>query len=173
MIWLVILLLLLATVAWLFLTPSKPIAVDLVEPRTVEAVLRTLMAQGIDGAELKICLRQQPDQCLIFKKYIQSSGQIGCRVSAFEATWTAPVINTFRAELGARGIPVDRSGLVGQSGVTIDCHHDLGLAQVLLRSFFGDVLHQDVERDCVAFFRDVLVRNVPRLTGTGTTESHD
>lgn len=47
----------------------------------------------------------------------------------------------------------------------IDYGSDLGLAQFVARIMFELVFGVRMERDCVAYYKDVLMINVPHLTG--------
>ena len=49
--------------------------------------------------------------------------------------------------------------------MTLDFGQDSGGAQMIARLWFEDTMGKRLDRDCVATFRDVMLRNSPRFTG--------
>ena len=155
----------LTVVAWLWRKGMEPAANDLSDPRALARMLRILLSRGIHKgdvrASLTIQLRTKAHPQLVFRKYIDATGQAGVRAVVTHSTTPSPPDDRFRAELVRRGIAYAETA----DGFSLDIGRDFGLALVATQVLFQDVAGGSVARDCVAYFRDVVASNSPALTG--------
>ena len=157
-----------AIVWWFWVRGMRPATNELSHPGAIANLLRYLMARGVYRSGIvgtvTVCDRDNPEHCLVFSKYIREA-QPGVRAEFPRVSWSEPYFAAFRTELVRRGVP--HQELVHSSGSTLafDFGRDLGGAHVVTHVLFEDVLGRRVARDCVAYFRDTLVVDSPRLTG--------
>jgi hypothetical protein len=116
-------------------------------------------------ATLTVCVRADEQRRLVFQKEITEAGEVGFRAEFPRAAWTEPYYQPYRAELARRGVP--HREVVGRAGptLTFEFGRDFGGAYVVARVLFEDVMGLRLERDCVAYFRDIVIPNAPHLTG--------
>jgi hypothetical protein len=79
--------------------------------------------------------------------------------------WAEPYYEKYRAELDRRGVRYDVVYTTGTRSLVFALGRDFGGAYVVTRILFQDILGARLHQDCVLYFRDTLIRNVPRLTG--------
>jgi hypothetical protein len=156
-------------VVWWLLRPAAPYANPLPDPGAVARMLRLLLSRGVHAAgirgSLAICLRDDPQRQLVFRKYIRDSGGMGFDAEFALEPWSEPFYGRFRDELVRRGVP--HGELTREAGpvLTFDFGRDLGLAHVVVHVLFEDAMGASVARDCVGIFRDCVPVNAPHLTG--------
>ena len=140
-------------------------AVNLVEDGArLGQALRLLLAYGIDGARLVVRRREAPDQALSFVKYIVRPGEVGLRAECVAASQSPDAYGRFADELRRRAVPHEQ--VVGPHGPAIrfDFGRDVGLGLLVAQVFFEEGLGVRLS-GTEALFHDVLIKNVPRLTG--------
>jgi len=139
---------------------------ELDSPDKLPIMLRYLVNQGIDGAWVRIQVRDDPDRQLTFVKYVRQRNDVGFRSLFSERTDDAAEFERFRDELSSRGIAYhDVDGEWGRRGLSIDYVHDLGLAHLVTRLLFEVVWNVRIEKECIGYMKDVLFEPDPNLTG--------
>ena len=156
-------------VVWWLLDPGEPQPNELEHPAALGLVFRYLMNRGLHRPGVRgrvvVCLRNDPEQRLIFWKYIRGTGELGFEAEFPLTPASAEAYHAFRTELLRRGVPHEELPLEAGPVLKFDFGRDVGLGHVVTHVFFEDVLRLRVARDCVAFFHDCLVTDAPRLTG--------
>ena len=103
----------------------------------------------------------------MFRKYIRADGAVGFHAT-YPALHSRDSYLAFRQELTDRGIQFGETEAGRMPSLEIDFGNDVGLAHLVARILFGSVFRVNIERDCVAYFKHVLIDNVPKLTGVET-----
>ena len=167
MLWILIVIAI-AVLVWL-LWPSAPALNEMPNPAALDRLLRLLVSRGVLRANvtgtLTICVRDNPQHCLVFTKTSIPGGNAGFSAAFPRERWTEPYYERFRGELDRRGIPYQEVRTGNVPSLRFELGRDLGGAYVVTKTLFGDVLGVDLHRDCVAFFRNVVLLNTPALTG--------
>ena len=132
---------------------------------SVPIMLNGLLNRGIDGAELRFQVKNDSRRKLTFVKYIPATNDLRLR-AAFGENATENAVASFRNECRVRGITYrEGDAEMAQSNVTfVDCDRDIGLGHLLVRLVFSSVYRVNIEQDCVAYFKNVLVADAPKLT---------
>jgi hypothetical protein len=151
---------------WWLLRPGEPSANEPLTPEMLQAVIETLLYQGLDGGELRIATR---DGTVAFRfiKYVrpQDAGILGelSKVPDHEGYF-----QSFLGELVTRDIAHHLLKSTPDA-VRIDFGRDVGQARFVTILFFERSMGVRLARDCVAYFNDkVLPINSP-LTGIART----
>jgi hypothetical protein len=167
MIWVIVIIgVLVAAVIAFYWWGMRPGVNDLDSPEKLPIMLRYLVNQGVDGASVRVQVRDDTSRQLTFVKYVRAQNDVGFRSLFLESTDDAAAFEQFREELTSRGIKYDEvSGEGGNRGLSIDYVHDLGLAHLVLRLLFERVWHVRIEKECVGYIKDVLFEPSPKLTG--------
>jgi hypothetical protein len=128
----------------------------------VGRMFRLLIARGVNGATMTVCARQDRRRRLVFTKYVRAPGDVGVRASLPPDEWVTPHMAPLRAELRRRGIAhADDAG----GGLAFEFGRDAGGAHVVASLLFESTLGLSLRRDCVAYFRRVVIDNRPSHTG--------
>jgi len=148
---------------------QAPAMNELPDPQALARLFRLLISRGVFKAgisgTLTVCVREEPRRCLVFTKTSNPESGIGVAAALSRVPWAEPYYDKFRAELDRRGIPYQEIDTKTLPTLRFELGRDLGGAYVVAKIFFQDVLGVNLHRDCVAFFRDVVLRNTPSLTG--------
>ena len=151
------------------LWPSPPYMNPIPDAAFLTHSLQMLLKLGVHRAgvigTMTVCLREAPTHRLVFTKQIDDGGEIGFRAEFTRELWAEPHYEKYRAELDRRGVRYDVVYRTGTRSLVFALGRDFGGAYVVTRILFEDVLGARLHRDCVLYFRDTLIRNVPRLTG--------
>ena len=165
----ILILLGLAILIWLFLLPSAPAMNELPDPGALGRMLRLLVSRGVHKAGIKgtltVCVKGDRQRRLVFTKCISALGEAGFRAALSRESWAEPYYERFCAELDRRGIPYEEIRAGAVPTLAFELGRDAGGAYMVTKTLFEDVLGLRLDRDCVAYFRDVVIRNTPRLTG--------
>ena len=173
MLWLLLTLVVIAA-AWLPVRVrfSRPAPRQLTDARAVEAAFQTLLSRGVNGSTVRFCERGGNRRCLTFSKHVEGMGKFGLTMRYPLTPDDQAVDHRFREEVASRGIWVQQTTTSENiRELVLECGQDLGLAQVALRTYFGDVLGLSVTRDCEAFFSDVMAYNIPKATGVAKSST--
>lgn len=101
----------------------------------------------------------------MFTKTAIPEGGAGFAAEFPRVKWTEPYYDKFRTELDRRGISYQEIGTESTQTLRFVLGRDIGGACVVAKLLFENALGIDLHRDCVAFFRNVVLRNTPELTG--------
>ena len=142
---------------------------DLPDPGAFARLLRLLVSRGVHKAgiigSLTICVRAEPRRRIVFSKFVDPSGRAGFNASFPRDRWAEEYYEPFRAELDRRALSYQETRHNGQLALEFAFGRDAGGAYVVAKTLFEDVFHVRFHQDCVGFFRNVVLRNTPRLTG--------
>lgn len=145
---------------------------ELESPDSVPTMLRFLLDRGIDGAHVLFQVRNDSRRQLCFVKYIRTHNDVGFRSHFYEQQEAGHYFVRLRQELSARGIKyTEARSKDGVGCITIDYVRDIGLAHLIVELVFERTFDVRIEKDCVAYFKNVLVSNEPSLTGVDTPGS--
>lgn len=154
---------------WWWLTGPTPVTLE--SPSSVPTMLRTLLANGVDGGELCLQVRGAPSRQLMFLKYIVAHNDVGFRGFFYETQDTGGYFDSLRDELLRRNIEHQVAEERDRSRhLILDFSRDVGLAHMVVRLVFEHIFAVRIEKDCIAFFRRVLVDADPALTGVDLPE---
>jgi hypothetical protein len=152
-------------VIFFLLWPGPPAANELGSPEEVNMTLRFLLTNGIPGGQVRFQPRDAKEPSLTFVKYVIARNDVGMRTTFASGPSNSPEkVSRLREELQQRGIR-HTDGSSGADSVTVDFGDDLGLAQLVARIVFERIHNVRIEKDCVAYYKDVAIKNIPRLTG--------
>ena len=170
-IWLAFLVLSTAAVlarVWSWLTAPTPFALD--SSAVVQDAFATVLARGANGARVRFQAKRSADVRIDFVKRI--TAEKGIRLSAVIERTPAMLPAIARIELvlanRAATSAVSRHPRSGQE-LEIDLGKDTILAEAVARAGFEDGLALQLAGDVFGLYDLVLVRNVPRLTGVGSS----
>jgi hypothetical protein len=160
MIWLVLIVIAVGAVWWRRWSTAP--ADNEIGDGGVARLFRLLLVFGVDGATLIVCSREDRRRRLTFSKYVRGPGDVGVRCAIPSERWVLPFLEGLRQELDRRAILYhgDSSG-----GLVFDLRRDAGGAHMLASLLFEYSLGLRLQRDCVGFFRQVLLARRPDLTG--------
>jgi hypothetical protein len=162
-----------AVIVWL-LSPSPPSMNPVPDAAALTEGLRLLLKQGVHRAGIKgtltVCMKDDKARRLTFTKQIGEYGGIGFSAAFIHEAWAEQYYEKFRAELDRRGIRYEVVYTSGTRSLVFELGRDFGGAYVVTRILFEDVLEARLNRECVMYLRDTLVRNIPRLTGVPKSE---
>lgn len=159
--WWILILVIVAFLTWLIYLGGKPGVNELSAPHALAKALSHLFRYGTQGATLSVFSKIEPEKRVIVTKHILALDNVALVVSiAFKDATDAA---RFRDDLARRGVqePVQ----AGVNAVRFDVGRDVGLAHVVTTVALRDVFGLSIERDCTGEFRNVIARNVPKLTG--------
>lgn len=142
---------------------------ELPDPGAFARLLRLLVSRGVHKAgivgTLTICVKAEPKHRIVFSKLVDSSGQPGFNASFVRDRWAEGYYERFRAELDRRGISYQAIERNANPALVFSFGRDTGGAYVTTKTLFEDVFGVRLHRDCAGFFRNVVLRNTPHLTG--------
>ena len=148
---------------------SKPAINELPDPGAFARLLRLLVSRGVHKAGIRgtltICVKAEPKRRIVFTKSIGPSNEGGFNAAFPNEHWTEPYYEPFRTELDRRGISYQETRENGIPTLKFDFGRDVGGAYVVTKTLFDDVVRVRLHQDCAAFFRNVVLRNTPDLTG--------
>jgi hypothetical protein len=158
----------LAGVVWLWRRGNKPYANPLPASGSLARPLQLLLSRGIHAhgirGTLQLCLRIDPQQRIVFTKYIEGANT-GFRATIPREAWVATHLPALLTELDGRGIPYRLLQSHERNALAFDLGKDYGGAHMVARLLFEDVMGLRLSRDCVVYFHDVMLANSPKFTG--------
>ena len=162
-----------ALIAW-GLSPARPFPNPIPHERALTEALRTLLNQGLHhfgrSGRLVVCIKTEPERRLVFTKYIRVPRDVGFQATVERSSWPDPHFDNFRSELDRREVRYDVSREGDPEVVSLNFGRDFSGAYAVTRILFEDVLGMRINRDCVMYAHDVLVRNIPSATGVDRSD---
>lgn len=145
---------------------------ELGSPEEITLTLRHLLERGVEGGSVRFQVRDDESRQLVFTKYIKSRHDVGMRSCIPMTDGGDQAVGRLTQELSDRNIRFSEREEKRRRCIVIDYGSDLGLAQLVARIMFERVFEVRIERDCVAYYKDVLMTNVPHLTGMDKVNSY-
>src|SRR5215208_4959994 len=153
---------------------SRPAANDIHDPAFFARSLRLLLSRGVHKgsvrATLLVCPRGDKGRGLVYTKYIDADRGAGVEAEIASDGWVAPHYAALKSELDQRGIRYAESTGADGPRLRFDFGKDFGGAYMVARILYDDVLDLRLHRDCVVYWRDVVMENAPKLTGVDAPE---
>ena len=150
---------------WFFI-PGKPSPAPFDSPDALAQLLEYLRFRGLEGGELRIQAKDDDRRTVLVIKHIVALNDIELRGTVSDEAMLDGGYEAVAAALAARGIAYDEGALDGRRSLTLRACENLGdlevFAQTAMDLGFGK---QPSSSDCVAYFKNVLIWNMPSVTG--------
>ena len=139
-------------------------------------MLALLLSRGVHKAgirgSLTICERSAPERRLILTKYIREPAVAGFEAQLPGEPWSELLYDAFRTALDRYSIKYREVGTPPHRSIECDLARDFGGAYMVARLLFEDTMGLNLARDCVAYYRNVVLSNRPDLTGDDADKPH-
>lgn len=156
-------------VVWLF-TPRKPLPKLLDSPDALARSLKYLRDRGLEGAELWIQAKTDIRVLVIVTKHIVASHSIELRGAVTDEAMLDGGYEAVKASLARRGIAYGEGDLNGRRSIVLRVHGSLYELEVFVQTVMDLGFGKTVRSDCEAYFKNVLIWNMPSVTGVGGTK---
>ena len=156
---------------WFFI-PGKPLPKDLDSPDALAQALEYLRNRGIEGGELRIQARDDTRMTVVVIKHIVESNNIELQANVTDEAMRDGAYEAVKAALAARGVAYGEDDRNGRRTLMLRVRGSLAELEVFVQTVMNSGFDKAVSPDCVAYFRNVLVWNMPNVTGVrGTSDS--
>lgn len=153
---------------WFFI-PGKPLPKLLDSPDALPQALEHLRSQGLEGGELRVQAKDDSRMIVVIVKHIVASNQIELRGSVTDEAMLDGGYEAVEAALAAGGISYGEGDLNSRRTLTLRMRGSLAELEAFISTAMNLGFGKTVSSDCVAYFRNVLVRNIPSVTGVSGT----
>jgi hypothetical protein len=152
-------------VTWLFI-PGKPLPVPFDSPDALSHMLEHVRRKGLEGGELRIQAKNNDRMAVVVIKRIVASNSIELRGTVSDEAMLYGGYGAVKAALAERGIGYDEGDLNGRRTLMLRVRGSLAELEVFVeRAMDLGFGKKSLSSDCVAYFRNVLLRNMPSVTG--------
>lgn len=151
-------------VTWYFI-PGRPSQAPFGSPAEFAQALEYLRTRGIEGGELRIQAKDDSRMSIVLVKHIVEPEKIELRGTVTDEAMRAGGYEALQAALAAQGIAAYGEGdLNGRRTLTLRTR-SLAELKVFVQTAMDLGFGKAVIPDCVAYFRNVLISNMPSVTG--------
>ena len=152
-------------ILWVWRAGMRPAPNKIESPDHLASVIQFLVRRGIRGGSVRLQVDDDPSRAVTFTKYIVKRGDVGLVGRCTRGGEPELRFAAIQRDLTERGVPYKCIVQDGQPTLEIDCGRDLGLAVMFTLLVFQDLFDRNISEHCVAYFHDVLISDVPSLTG--------
>lgn len=160
-----------ALVAWFFI-PGKPSPKCLDDsPDALAKALEYLRILGLEAGELRIQAKDNDQMMVVINKHIVALNNIELRGTVTDEAMQDGAYEAVEAALAARGILYGKVDLHGRRTLVLRVRESLAELEAFVETAMLSGFGKTVSSDCVAYFRNVLIWNMPSVTGVSGRRS--